>query len=341
MPGTGWLSRCGRVLRRIPSAQAAPALAFDDASVAAGVVETTTALICVVDLQGRVLLANRALLDLTGYHEHELVGRLMFDTLVIPEDVVPAQESLRQAANAGTTAQVEADWFDRHGGRHRIHMHGSVLPDSDGGAQAVAYVGTDVTQQRQLQTELRERAETDALTGLRNRAALLTAVQTALVPSLTRSGDQVGLLFCDLDGFKKVNDRHGYLVGDALLIEVGQRLLSLTRPPQVVSRLGGDEFVVLSPAATPTSLTQLSHAIGRDLQRPFISRQGEITIGASVGTALGQVGDDPTQLIDQADRHMYGVKTTTRARLLRALGTRVGEEGYSGNAAAGTATGAT
>jgi PAS domain S-box-containing protein len=68
--------------------------------VVAGVVETATTLISVVDLQGRVLLANRALLDLTGYHKHELVGRLIFDTLVIPEDLVLAQASLRQAASA-------------------------------------------------------------------------------------------------------------------------------------------------------------------------------------------------------------------------------------------------
>ncbi|WP_172826054.1 GGDEF domain-containing protein [Friedmanniella luteola] len=282
-------------------------------------VASTTALICVVDLQGRVLSANPALLDLTGYEPRDIVGRLIFDTLVIPEDLVPAQASLRQAALVGTAGQVEADWLDRHGGRLRIHMHSSVLRDQDGEPRAVAYVGTDVTQQRQLQTELRERAETDALTGLRNRAAMLSALQTALLPSPAHRGDQVGLLFCDLDGFKKVNDRHGHLVGDALLIDVGRRLLALTRPPQVVSRLGGDEFLILTPAATPTSITQLSDAIERDMRRPFRTRHGAITIGVSVGAALGHVGDDPTQLIEQADRHMYGVKTTARARTLRAV----------------------
>jgi diguanylate cyclase (GGDEF)-like protein len=239
------------------------------------------------------------------------VGRSIFDTLVIAEDVVPARASLRQAATAGTAAPVEADWRDRQGGRHRIQMHSSVLRDPEGRARAVAYVGTDVTAHRQLQTELRERAETDALTGLRNRAALLTALEAALAPDSTRSSEPVGLLFCDLDGFKKVNDRHGHLVGDALLVEVGRRLLALTQPPQVVSRLGGDEFLVLAPATTPTSLQELRHAIEQDLQRPFLTRHGEITVGVSIGTALGEVGDDATQLIEQADRHMYGVKTTT------------------------------
>lgn len=318
----GWRSLGGRVWRRFNGEPTASALQLDRASVAAEVVESTTALVCVVDLQGRVLLANRALLDLTGYQEHELVGRLIFDTLVIAEDVTPARASLRQAATVGTVPPVEADWLDRHGGRHRIHMHSSVLRDGDGGARAVAYVGTDVTEHRQLQTELRERAETDALTGLRNRAALLTALRTALAPDTERSSETVGLLFCDLDGFKKVNDRHGHLVGDAVLIDVGRRLLALTQPPQVVSRLGGDEFLVLAPAATPASLHQLSQAIERDLQRPFLTRHGDISIGVSIGTALGKTGDDPTQLIEHADRHMYGVKTTS-FREDRAFSTRL------------------
>jgi diguanylate cyclase (GGDEF)-like protein/PAS domain S-box-containing protein len=311
MSGPGWRSLGDRVWRRFRGEQTGSTQPLGRASVAADVVESTTALVCVVDLQGEVLLANGALLDLTGYHENELVGRLVFDTLVIAEDVAPARASLRQAATVGTVPPVEADWLDRWGGRHRIHMHSSVLGDRDGRAWAVAYVGTDVTEHRRLQTELRERAETDALTGLRNRAALLTALQTALAPGAERGSEPVGLLFCDLDGFKKVNDRHGHLVGDAVLIEVGRRLLALTQPPQVVSRLGGDEFLVLAPAATPTTLQRLSQAIENDLQRPFLTRHGEISIGVSVGTALGQTGDDPTRLIEHADRHMYGVKTTS------------------------------
>lgn len=313
---SGWRSRWGCALRRVSRPHGAPGWRLDE--VAAGVVETTTALVCVVDFQGRVLLANRALLDLTGYGNHELVGRSIFDTLVIPEDLVPARTALQEAAAGGATALVEADWLDRCGGRHRIHMHSSVVRRRSGDAWAMAYVGTDVSGERQLQTELRERADTDALTGLRNRAAILAALQAALVPDPAGRQEPVGLLFCDLDGFKSVNDRYGHRVGDALLIDVGQRLLTLTRPPQMVSRLGGDEFLILTPAATPGSLTQLRRSIERDLQRPFLTRHGEVSISVSVGTALGQVGDDPGQLIEQADRHMYGVKTTSRASALRA-----------------------
>lgn len=275
-------------------------------------VDSTTALVCVVDPQGRMILTNPALLRLTGYQEHEVRGRFIWDVLVIPDDLVPVRAALAQAVSSRVTWPVEADWRDRHGGLHRINMHSSVLLDAEQRVQGIAYVGTDVTELRRQQAELRQRAETDELTGLRNRAAMLTALRAALGPGSASAVDAVGILFCDLDGFKRVNDQHGHLVGDALLMEVGQRLLNVTHPGQIVSRLGGDEFLILIPEATPTALAELSAMIQTAVERPYLTVHGQTTVGVSIGTALGRAGDDPAQLIEQADRHMYGVKTTSR-----------------------------
>ena len=295
-----------------PPPAPSPPLPLDSGWIASSVVDSTTALVCVVDTGGRMMLTNAALLRLTGYQEHEVRGRFIWEVLVIPDDLVPVRAALAQAVSTGTTGPVEADWRDRHGGLHRINMHSSVLLDDDRRVRAVAYVGTDVTEQRRQQAELRQRAETDELTGLRNRAAMLTALRAALAPRAGLSGDAVGILFCDLDGFKQVNDEHGHLVGDALLIEVGQRLLSVTHAGQIVSRLGGDEFLILIPEATPVALTQLSAKIQAAIERPYVTVHGQASVGVSIGTALGRAGDDPTLLIEQADRHMYGIKTTSR-----------------------------
>lgn len=278
---------------------------------AASVVEGTPALVCVVDACGRVTLINPSLLGLTGYREREVLGRLIWDILVIPDDWVPAQAAFRHAITTGITGPVEADWRDRNGGLHRIAIQSSVLRGVDREVRGVAYVGADVTEQRRQQAELRQRAETDELTGLRNRAAVLTALHAALTLDAAGTSRLVGVLFCDLDGFKQVNDEHGHLVGDAVLIEIGRRLLAITPADQVVSRLGGDEFLILIPDASPAMLTHLSVAIEAAVQRPIVTVHGEITIGVSVGTALGRAGDDASLLIEQADRHMYGVKTTT------------------------------
>ena len=108
--------------------------------------------------------------------------------------------------------------------------------------------GTAMVHPRVLRRDRRDRASSAADRAARacgkrrphrtsQQSRLLTSLRTTLAPDAERSSGSVGLLFCDLDGFKKVNDRHGHLVGDAVLIEVGRRLLALTQPPQVVSRL--------------------------------------------------------------------------------------------------------
>ena len=282
------------------------------AAIAAGVVTSTTALVCVVDVQGRMILVNPALLRLLDHQERDVLGRPFWDVLVIPEDLVPARAAHRRAVATATAGPVEADWLDRHGDRHRVDLHSSVIRGADGAVVAIAYVGTDVTDERRSQTELRQRADTDALTGLRNRAALLAALGAALTPGPDAGDGAVGLLFCDLDGFKRVNDEHGHLVGDALLVEVGRRLLGVTRTDQVVSRLGGDEFLILLPEATPSALVRLSAQVKAVVEQPFLTVHGEVRVGVSVGSALGRVGQDPLQLVEQADRHMYGVKTASR-----------------------------
>jgi cyclic di-GMP phosphodiesterase Gmr len=121
------------------------------------------------------------------------------------------------------------------------------------------------------------------------------------------------VLFCDLDRFKAVNDTHGHDVGDRLLREVAARLLRATRAADVVARLGGDEFVVLCPRSDGVRVDAVARQITRAIARPFPTRHGPVTLGISIGVALGAPGDRPDDLLAIADRHMYGVKTSGRA----------------------------
>jgi diguanylate cyclase (GGDEF)-like protein len=118
----------------------------------------------------------------------------------------------------------------------------------------------------------------------------------------------VGLLFLDLDGFKAVNDQHGHDAGDAVLVEVAERLTATVRPGDAVVRLGGDEFLVVYELARGQAegvLARLAARLEREVARPIDFRGQQLVVGSSVGLAVGQPGQSVEGLVEAADRAMY------------------------------------
>ena len=281
-----------------------------EGSLEQAVLASMSALVCVIDAEGRIALFNPALERATGWSATEVLGRRFCEVLVVPSEADLAHDAITRSIATGHAPPQEGDWLDRWGGQRRVAMQNSVLRDGAGRPIAMVCVGADVTDRRLLEAQLRDRANTDVLTGLRNRAALFTALNDALADS---ANPGCGLLFCDLDGFKEVNDTHGHDVGDRLLREVAARLLDVTRDSDVVARLGGDEFVVLSPGATPSETTDLAERVSDVIARPFATRHGSVIVGVSVGVALSAPGEPAEHLLAAADRHMYGIKTRRSA----------------------------
>jgi cyclic di-GMP phosphodiesterase Gmr len=275
-------------------------------------VEATEALVCIVDASGRILLANRALQQFTGRAADDLHGRWFWDVFVAPEHVVLAQDAIERAMASGTAYPQEGDWVTGDGRRRRVALRNTVLTDDDGLPYAIACMGLDVTDARQKEELLHQRAQTDLLTGIANRGALFEALHRRL-----EEGPGCALLFCDLDQFKEVNDEHGHAVGDRILAEVAARLAGVTGPGDLVARLGGDEFVIVCPNQNEAALSALVRRVAAEVGRPFAGPEGPLTLGVSVGIALGQPGESPDELIGRADRAMYGVKTHQRRRLPR------------------------
>ncbi len=272
----------------------------------AAVVRSTRALVCVVDADGRIVLANPALERFTGIPAAELRGRVFHDVYVAPEHVLLAQDAVARAIETGVAHPQEGDWLAAGGVRRRIAMQNDVLLDEGGQPCAIVCVGLDVTEEREREARLRTRAQTDLLTGLPNRSALFEALGSALDPAASAG---CALLFCDLDRFKEVNDRHGHAVGDQLLVEVATRLAGLAGTGDLVARLGGDEFVVLSCDGGPWQLAGLAEAVVDRFRVPFHGPDGDLAIGVSVGTAVGRPGEAPDAVISRADRAMYGAKS--------------------------------
>ncbi len=281
-------------------------------SLAVEFVAATGALVCVVAADGRVLLANPAMQRFTGRSAEALVGRLFWQSWVAPEHAELAQDAVARAIATGQAHPQEADWLTGDGGRRRVAMHNDVLFDCGGRPYAVACVGIDVTDQRQREARLHQRAETDRLTGIPHRGALFDALRRYLDPA---TGPGCAVAFCDLDRFKVVNDELGHGTGDWLLSAVATRLAGLLGPGELVARFGGDEFVLLVPRPDADRVAALAARVTAAVAEPFASPCGLLGVGVSVGVAVGRPGELADELIARADRAMYGAKTHRRRRL--------------------------
>lgn len=170
-----------------------------------------------------------------------------------------------------------------------------------------------------LEQQIREQANTDALTGLANRRAIMAALETE-----ENAGRPFGLALLDLDGFKAINDAMGHHAGDILLQEVGNRLTSAALPGDVVGRLGGDEFVVMfSGAATREDASGRATVLLSALCTPMDIDGEQVAVGASLGFAVaGADGRRAADLLLTADRALYAAKRENRKASTKAKARR-------------------
>jgi diguanylate cyclase (GGDEF)-like protein len=152
----------------------------------------------------------------------------------------------------------------------------------------------------------------DSLTGLPNRSLFLDRMRHAL-DRAERESEPVAVLFCDLDGFKTVNDSLGHRTGDRLLVMVAERLSECLRPGDTIARLGGDEFaVLLEELREPGDAARAAQRLLDALEAPFELRNREFYVSVSIGIAAGK--DDAETLLRDADLAMYRAKSRGKGR---------------------------
>ncbi len=194
-------------------------------------------------------------------------------------------------------------------------LSGNPVFDDRGRFLGFRGIGTDLTEQRRSEQEISRLARFDSLTGLPNRAMMRQTLDEALRnASHRRKG--CALFLIDLDRFKNVNDTLGHPIGDVLLREVGERLKSVMGEHGQVGRLGGDEFKAVLPGSVDIGLLEsLARTLIEQVSRPYIVEGHRVTIGASVGIAIGDPGRANTDsLIRDADLALYAAKAAGRGK---------------------------
>ncbi len=160
---------------------------------------------------------------------------------------------------------------------------------------------------------LREKATTDALTGVWNRATILEILESELKRAKV-SGGRLAVIMADLDHFKKVNDTHGHPAGDVVLRECAARMKSAVRPADAVGRYGGEEFLVVLPGATAEAAAKTAERVRRAVAASSTSNGIAMTV--SLGVASGV--DSGEQIVKSADVALYRAKQEGRNRIVTA-----------------------
>jgi diguanylate cyclase (GGDEF)-like protein/PAS domain S-box-containing protein len=262
-----------------------------------------------VDLDGRWMLVNRALSEMTGYTVEELLdGRL--EDIVHPDDA-HSDASQREQLFAGEIPafQIEKRFFDAAGETISAILSVSLVRDRDGAPLHYIAQLQDISQRKQLEEHLRHLADHDPLTGLRNRRLFEHDLKLQ-VARARRYRELAALMVIDLDDFKQVNDFHGHKAGDDVLRAVARALTRRLRESDLVARLGGDEFAVLLPHVDSEQLAGLLAELDRVIRGCGVEA-GEAILhpSASIGSALiDQRTQGAEQVLVEADRAMYAAK---------------------------------
>lgn len=266
--------------------------------------------------EDRIVKFNQALLELLQVPAEALLGQSI-QTLFLDTEPLAAQDGLRLNMAEGDLRDHETTIISSTGKVIPVLFSCSRIESVRSGEVGVIGIFKDITERKRSEQEIARLAFYDTLTGLPNRALLMNRLEMALQQGerdYHAKGEQLAVMFFDLDRFKYVNDSLGHDIGDQLLIEVSHRLQTLFRASDTLARLGGDEFVVVLPRIQRTEdVVSMAREVMSGLERPFCLGEHEIFSTTSIGIALfPHDGRDIRTLLKNADTAMYHAKSDGR-----------------------------
>jgi diguanylate cyclase (GGDEF)-like protein/PAS domain S-box-containing protein len=262
----------------------------------------------VMSQDARFIEVNRAFEEMLGRGRDRIVSRSLME---LGADADSVERLLAPLQDAGWVVDAEVVLRAPDG----RELQCAVTANAEPGEETV-YHGTfrDITAQKRSEAELVRSALQDPLTGLPNRHVFMDRLERLVTHAQRRPDHRFAVVFLDLDNFKAINDTHGHVYGDQLLIAAARRLEACLRQGDTVARIGGDEFAVLLDAVSDSAaVTWVVDRIQAELAEPITIAGRSTLLTASIGIAITKgVYETAVELLRDADEAMYRAKGSGR-----------------------------
>jgi diguanylate cyclase (GGDEF)-like protein/PAS domain S-box-containing protein len=259
--------------------------------------------ICRCSVDGKFLEVNEAMMKMLGYGSREELLPLDLARDIIQDPNKRAQ-LLGQSGADALVDPIEIKWKRKDHAILKIRLSGREVLSEQGVLEAYEVIAEDVTKQRELEDHLRRQAASDSLTGLANYRRLVDVLDSEIRRS-KRTNREFAMLFFDLDGLKRINDRYGHMVGSEALCRLADALCSCCRDIDTPARFGGDEFAVVLPETNAEAANlvarRICESVGNDGRGPRLF----VSFGVAV---YPQDGNSIESLLSQADSALYLMK---------------------------------
>ncbi len=277
------------------------------------IIDNVPTSVIVRDAQTRMyVLANQAAMEHFGVTRAEIIGKTPSEVFPKATADLIAQHDEQLLQSGGRMLFDEYPLDTRGKGLRTVIARKIVIRDRGGEPRYLLGVIEDVTERKRSAERIAHLAHYDALTDLPNRVFFREQIEQSL--KRVRRGEQLAVLYLDLDKFKSVNDTLGHQGGDELLKAVAGRLRGCLRDTDIAARLGGDEFAIVQTAVeSPNDVIELVKRIQDALRKPCELGGQQLATDASIGIAMAPTdGTEPDQLLKNADLAMYGAKADGR-----------------------------
>ncbi len=259
------------------------------------------------DMEGFVTLVSDSCEALIGYTPEEMIGTKMADFYWTPQERQKIVDAITE--NDGVVTNVEAILRRKDDTPVWISTNAYIKKDENGVPLSIEGIARDVSVQKELEQKLEKLALTDSLTALPNRRALMDELHHCYMYSRKHETD-LSIIYFDINGFKKVNDQFGHLVGDNMLVHVAVTLRGHTTGRQIFGRLSGDEFLFILPGVDSEQAQQFARNLNDDINaKPLLQEGKNIPLSIAIGISSGRADDKSEySLLDRADKAMYLAK---------------------------------